>query len=207
MHRKDHWEQVYAAKPAERLGWYEPHLQTSFAWIEACELPEDAALIDIGGGASTLADDLHKAGYRSITVLDVSDQALCVAREQMGDRAAQITWAVDDITSTELMPNYYELWHDRAVFHFLTMPDQQKRYRDNLLRALRPGGHLIIGVFAPEAPARCSGLQVQRYSLDELHQVLGSELQLQRTRKELHLTPNGVEQMYLYCHFRKTPLT
>jgi len=203
MRRKDHWEQVYATRPAENLGWYEPHLQTSFAWIEACELDQDAAIIDVGGGASTLADDLLKGGHRSITVLDISMQAVSSAKASLETKADLVTWIVGDITSVDFPSDSYELWHDRAVFHFLTAPDQQQKYRDNLIKALKPGGHLIIGVFALEAPSTCSGLPVQRYSHGELGRVFGSELELQRHHQELHTTPSGVEQMYLYCHFRK----
>ena len=112
--------------------------------------------------------------------------------------------STSDITSVDLPTDYYELWHDRAVFHFLTVLEDQRRYRDNLLKALKPGGHLIIGTFAPEAPSKCSGLSVQRYSKEQLENTLGGEFELKHHQNELHTTPGGVEQMYLYCHFRKT---
>jgi len=206
MSQKDHWEQVYSTKPTEMLGWYEPHLQTSFSWIKGLSLAVDAPIIDVGGGASTLLDDLLDAGYRSITVLDISEKALSSVKARLGKKAGLVTWLDSDITSVDLPTHSYELWHDRAAFHFLTMLEQQRKYRDNLLKALKPGGHLIVGTFAPEAPPKCSGLPVQRYSPEQLENTLGGEFELERHHKELHITPGGVEQMYLYCHFRRTTI-
>jgi SAM-dependent methyltransferase len=157
MSPNDHWEQVYSTKLTEKVGWYEPHLQTSLSWIKELGLPEDAPIIDIGGGASTLVDDLWDAGYRSITVLDISEKALSMIKARLGKRTDLISWLEGDITEVDLPTNRYELWHDRAVFHFLIALEQQRKYRDNLLKALRQGGHLIIGTFAPEAPPKCSG--------------------------------------------------
>jgi SAM-dependent methyltransferase len=206
MSQKDHWEQVYSTKPTEKLGWYEPHLQTSLSWIKGLSFAVDAPIIDVGGGASTLIDDLLDAGYRSITVLDISEKALSSAKARLGKKVGLVTWLDGDITSVDLPTHSYELWHDRAAFHFLTMLEQQRKYRDNLLKALKPGGHLIIGTFAPEAPPKCSGLPVQRYSPEQLENTLGGEFELKRHHKELHITPGGVEQMYLYCHFRRTTI-
>ena len=203
MSRKDHWEQVYSTKPTEKLGWYKLHLQTSLTWIKGLGLPLDAPIIDVGGGASTLVDDLLDAGYRSITVLDISAKAMSSAKARLGEKAGLVTWLDGDITSVDLPIHSYELWHDRATFHFLTMIEQQRKYRDNVLKTLRPGGHLIIGTFAPEAPPQCSGLPVQRYSAEQLADTLGGEFELKRHHLELHITPGGVEQMYLYCLFRR----
>ncbi len=203
MGNKDHWEQVYSTRSADRLGWYTPHLQTSLRWIRELHLPGDASIIDVGGGASTLADDLLDAGYRSLTVLDLSDEALSSARSRLGEKAASIEWLSGDITTIELPAQACDLWHDRAVFHFLTETGQQEKYRANLLSALKPGGHLIIGTFALEAPPRCSGLPVQRYDHEQLGQTLGPDFELMRHDKQLHVTPGGVEQMYLYAHFRR----
>lgn len=203
MSQKNHWDQAYASNSAENLGWYEPHLRTSVTWIKALNLTPDAPIIDVGGGASTLVDDLLDVGYRSIAVLDISEKALSTVKARLGKKAELVTWLEGDVTSIDLPEQYYEVWHDRAVFHFLVQLEQQHKYRDNLLRALRPGGHLIIGTFAPEAPPKCSGLPVQRYSPEELQNALGGEFQLERHQRELHITPGGVEQMYLYCHFRR----
>ncbi|MGI9223918.1 MAG: class I SAM-dependent methyltransferase [Woeseiaceae bacterium] len=204
MDRKEHWEYVYESKPADRVGWYKPHLQTSIEWIRDLGLEKNAPIIDIGGGASTLVDDLLGDSYRAISVLDISEVALAQIRQRIGEKAGEVTWLAGDVTTIELPPRTYELWHDRAMFHFLTSADQQKRYRDNLLAALKPAGHVIIGTFSPEAPPKCSGLPVQRYDEERLVATLGNELELIRHHKEMHITPGGVEQLYLYCQFRKT---
>ena len=203
MNQKRHWEEVYTNKPADRLGWYEPHLLTSLKWIKELGLARDAGIIDIGGGASTLIDDLLQDNHTAVTVLDISGKALSVARARLGIKSEAVIWLTGDITSIDLPEDYYDLWHDRAVFHFLTTPLQREQYRKNLLKALKPGGYLIIGTFAPEAPPKCSGLPVQRYSVEQLQNTLGGEFELQQHLKELHVTPGGVEQMYLYCQFRR----
>lgn len=204
MSQKDHWEQVYSTKLTEKLGWYAPHLQTSLCWIKGLSLAVDASIIDVGGGASTLVDDLLSSGYQSITVLDISKKALSSVKARLGKKAERVTWLDIDITKVDLPGHRYDLWHDRAVFHFLTELEQQRKYRKNLLKALKPGGHLIIGTFALEAPPKCSGLPVQRYSPEQLQNILGEDFELRHHHKELHLTPGKIEQMYLYCHFHKT---
>jgi len=203
MNQENHWEQLYSTKPNERLGWYTPHLQTSLTWIKQLGLPTDAPIIDVGGGTSTLVDDLLDTGYRCVTVLDLSENALSSVRARLGNKAELVTWLSGDIVSIDLPIDHYDLWHDRAVFHFLTELDQQRKYRDSLLKALKPGGHLIIGTFAPEAPPQCSSLPVQRYTHEHLEAVLGAEFELICHHREKHLTPSRVEQMYLYCHFRR----
>jgi ubiquinone/menaquinone biosynthesis C-methylase UbiE len=204
MNQKDHWEQVYSTKLTEKVGWYKRHLQTSLDWIKELSLAADVPIIDVGGGASTLVDDLLGAGYRSITVLDISEEALCSVKERLGKKAKMVTWLNGDITSVVLPDDHYELWHDRAVFHFLTELDQRQKYRETLLKAIKPRGHLIIGTFTSEAPPKCSGLPVQRYNLEQLQDTLGPEFELVRHHKEKHVTPGGLEQMYLYCCFRRT---
>jgi ubiquinone/menaquinone biosynthesis C-methylase UbiE len=134
MNQKDHWEQVYSTKPAEKLGWYESHLQTSLSWIKDLGLSVNAALIDVGGGASTLVDDLLDEGYRSITVLDISEKALSSVRARLGKKAELVTWLEGDICSVDLPSHHYDLWHDRAVFQFLTVPEQQRQYGTSFLR-------------------------------------------------------------------------
>jgi len=203
MDARKHWQDVYRSKPADRVGWYKPRLKTSLEWIRDLGVDRNAPIIDVGGGASTLIDDLLNDGHESISVLDISASALEQSKTRLAGRANLVTWLVGNITSIELPENHFELWHDRALFHFLTGTDEQERYRDKLLMALRPGGHLIIGTFAPEAPPKCSGLPVQRYDLELLADTLGAKLDLVRHHKELHITPGGVEQMYLYCEFRR----
>ena len=204
MSKKDHWEQVYKTRSIDRVGWYKSHLQTSLTWIKELDLAKDDPVIDVGGGASTLVDDLLESGFKSISVLDISDEALSLVKERLGKKKDLITWLTGDVTTFDFQPNSYELWHDRAVFHFLTTHEQQQKYRDNLLKALKAGGNLVVGTFAPEAPPMCSGLPIQRYSAEQLENTLGIEFKLKRHHKEMHITPGGVEQMYLYCLFRKT---
>ncbi len=204
MAQREHWEKVYLTNSPDKLGWYKPHLETSLKWIKELDLSKDSNIIDVGGGASTLVDDLQNEEYRSITVVDLSKKALALAKERLGERAELVTWLEEDITSVPLAARHYDLWHDRAVFHFLTATEQRQQYRHNLVKALRPGGHLIIATFAPEAPPKCSGLPVERYTADKLESTLGAQFELKRHDKELHITPGGVEQMYLYCHFRKS---
>lgn len=203
MSEKQHWQQVYSTKPTDQVGWYAPHLTTSVRWITDLNLDPDDPIIDIGGGASTLVDDLLDKGYRDISVLDLSDRALSVVRERLATRASQVSWLLGDVTEVELPASHFKLWHDRAVFHFLVAPEQQTKYRDKLLQALTPGGHFIIGVFELEAPPQCSGLPVQRYSVDKLNAIFGTEFNLKYHQKEIHKTPSGVEQKYLYCLFQR----
>lgn len=203
MDRQDHWEQVYRSKATDKLGWYAPHLQTSIEWIDDLGLFPDSPIIDVGGGVSTLVDDLLGAGYRSITVLDISNRALSKAKDRLERKSTLVTWLTADITKVELPEHQYELWHDRAVFHFLTEAGERLAYKRNLLSALRLNGHLIIGTFAPEAPAKCSGLPVQRYSKQQLVDEMGSDFSLVGDVKELHITPGGVEQMYQFCRFQR----
>jgi len=202
MNRTEHWENVYQNKPADRVGWYKPRLQSSLEWIGGLGLESDAPLIDVGGGASTFVDDLLDNGLRAVTVLDMSASALEQSKSRLGNRANLVKWLVGDVTSVELPRDHFELWHDRAAFHFLATRNEQERYRDRLLAALKPGGRLVIGTFAPEAPPTCSNLPVQRYDSVLLAETLGDELELLRHHKEMHVTPSGVEQMYLYCLFR-----
>ena len=199
MSLKTHWEKVYSSKAPEQVGWYEPHLQTSLAMINRPNVSRDAKIIDVGGGASTLVDDLLHSGFKNITVIDVALSALEQARLRLGERAALVRWLDEDVTRVALPANYYDIRHDRAVFHFLTEIEPRKRYVSQLWRALKPGGHLMIATFAAEAPPKCSGLNVFRYSVEQMQSELGTDWILHEHQKELHLTPGGVEQMYLYC--------
>ena len=202
MSQKPHWERIYTSQRPSEVGWYAPHLTTSLTWIDELCLPLDAPIIDVGGGVSTLVDDLLAQGHGNITVLDISGKALSVAKTRLGKLAEQVTWIEGDITDVDLPQKHFAVWHDRAVFHFLITQEQRRLYVSQLNKSVRPGGHLIIGTFATDAPPRCSGLPVERYSPDRLQEALGSSWSLVRTQRELHLTPSGVEQMYLYCELR-----
>ncbi|SHK62645.1 class I SAM-dependent methyltransferase [Rhodothermus profundi] len=201
--RQAHWEHLYATQPPETVGWYRPHLDTSLAFIQALRLPLTARILDVGGGASTLVDDLLARGFEAITVLDLSATALAQAQARLGQQAERVTWIVADITKVSLPAAAYDLWHDRAVFHFLTTPEERARYLKQLRAALRPGGFVILATFAPEAPPRCSGLPVVRYDLDTLVRTVGPGFRLVRHGREHHVTPGGVEQPYLYVCFQR----
>lgn len=204
MERRDHWEQVYSTRQAEKLGWYRPRLDTSLSWIMELDLDKDAALIDVGGGASTLVDDLIDAGFESLTVLDVADSALNAAKKRLGRQSDLVMWLPVDITAYPLPKKRFALWHDRAAFHFLTETTEQDAYCRNLEKALLPGGHVIIATFAPEAPPRCSGMPVQRYDEEQLARRLGDAFTPVRQQREMHITPAGVEQQFLYAEFRRS---
>ena len=204
MSEIEHWQHVYSTKSTHQVGWYAPHLDTSISWITALNLKPNDPIIDVGGGASTLVDDLLDQGHREISVLDLSDRALSVVRQRLGTRSNLVSWMQGDVTEVQLRSRHFELWHDRAVFHFLIEPEQQLKYKDHLLQALKAGGHFIIGAFELEAPPQCSGLPVQRYSVALLNDIFGTEFKLKRYQKEIHNTPSGVAQQYLYCQFQRT---
>ncbi len=196
MNIKDHWEQVYKTRPSDRVGWYKSHLQTSLDWIKELGLTMDSPIIDVGGGASNLVDDLLEYGYKTISVLDISEEALSLVKERLGNNKDLVTWLTGDVTTFDFQQNYYELWHDRAVFHFLTTHDQQQKYRASLIKGLRSGGHLIIGTFALEAPPMCSGLPIQRYSVEQLENTLGKGFNIVRASKRI----NNIADLGFFLH-------
>jgi len=203
--RRAHWEQVYASKAIAAVSWYQPSAAQSLALIRSVAPPPAATIIDVGGGASVLVDQLLDAGYRTPTVLDVAAGALAAAQLRLGERATQVHWLQSDILEAPLEPAAYDLWHDRAAFHFLTDPAQRARYRCQLLRSLRPGGHLVLACFATDGPSRCSGLPVVRYDAASLATELGEGfLPLQEASGD-HVTPSGAIQRFLYMVFRHQP--
>ena len=163
----------------------------------------DAQIIDVGGGASTLVDDLLSEGFKNISVLDLSEAALQAAQSRIGKKVADVNWIVGDITDIQLPPQHFDVWHDRAVFHFLVTPEARAAYKTNLKISLKPDGHLILATFAEDGPAKCSGLPVQRYSVAEISRELGPGFELLHAEKEQHQTPTGVIQKFNYCHFQK----
>ena len=199
---KQHWETVYQTKAPNAVSWYRPHLDTSLALIEKTLPDRDAAIIDIGGGEATLVDDLLARGYSHLSVLDISPAAIAVARQRLGATAAQVTWLADDLLQASLPPQHFNLWHDRAVFHFLTDAEQRAQYVQQLTHALKPGGHAIIATFGPQGPQKCSGLDVVRYDAASLLQALGPQFELIESVAERHHTPFGTTQQFNYCHCR-----
>jgi 2-polyprenyl-3-methyl-5-hydroxy-6-metoxy-1,4-benzoquinol methylase len=200
MDARTHWENIYTTKAADQVSWYRRHLETSLALIERAATDRYASIIDVGGGESTLVDDLLARGFQNITVLDVSKVAIEATKQRLGSRAERIHWLVADVTQVELDPRTYDVWHDRAVFHFLTLPEQRSAYVRQAARSVRPGGHVIVGTFGPEGPTKCSGLNVVRYDADSLHDEFGARFRLVENSKELHDTPFGTTQQFLYCY-------
>ena len=201
MDVKTHWEKVYKTKAPDTVSWYLPHLETSLALIERTGASLSSSIIDVGGGESTLADDLVSRGYQNVTVLDISEIAN-VSKERMGEAADPVHWLVADVLVTELDPLAYDVWHDRAVFHFLTTMEQRLAYVQNVARSVKRGGHVIVSTFGPEGPTKCSGLEVMRYDADSLHDQFGARFRLIGSSQELHETPQGTTQQFLYCYCR-----
>jgi SAM-dependent methyltransferase len=204
MERDDHWNAVYQRKAAEQVSWFQPHLDTSLALIRALALPRSARIIDVGGGAATLVDDLLDDGFVAPTVLDISDRALETSRIRLGARAAAVHWIAGDITNVDLGEARYDLWHDRAVFHFLTDQAARRAYVRAAMSALAPGGHIIVATFGVHGPEQCSGLDVVRYDADGLHAEFGGGFEKVRSLTETHHTPWGSEQEFVYCYCRRT---
>ena len=202
MESKSHWEKVYASKPATSVSWYQEHAENSLSFIHDSGVPKSAAIIDVGGGTSTLADDLLADCYSDITVLDLSATALSAARQRLGKRAAEVQWLEADVTGVCLPEHRYDVWHDRAVFHFLTEPQQRRAYVETVFRSVKPGGHVIVATFAEDGPTQCSGLPVMRYAADELHAQFGGSFSLIKHAKEAHHTPFGTLQQFVYCYCR-----
>jgi ubiquinone/menaquinone biosynthesis C-methylase UbiE len=203
MQSKSHWENIYETKDATQVSWFQRHPELSFQFIERTGIEKAAHIIDVGGGASTLADDLLSNGYENVTVLDISAAALDVAQRRLGLLASKVNWLEADITSADLPTQYYDLWHDRAVFHFLTNPKDRANYVETVRRSVKAGGHVIVATFGLEGPLRCSGLEVIRYNPNGLHHEFGNDFELVDTTEELHQTPFGTEQQFVYCYCQK----
>jgi SAM-dependent methyltransferase len=201
--RQTHWQAVYKAKGEREVSWFQDDAQPSLALIEEVA-SRSSAVIDIGGGASRLADALHKRGFSDLTVLDLSSAALTAAKARIGVGAERIQWIVDDVTTWEPTRGY-DVWHDRATFHFMVADSDRAAYLSRLARALKPTGHAIIATFALDGPEQCSGLPVRRYDVETLGQTLGSGFRLVSTRQRKHLTPWGVAQSFQFSVFRHTP--
>ena len=199
MSVQTHWEKIYQEKAPDTVSWYRPHLETSLELIKKVAPPPDASIIDVGGGESTLVDDLLAHNYRNITILDVSPTAIDVTKKRLGSAAEHVQWIAADITTAELPSGAYDVWHDRAVFHFLTKMDQRIAYVRQVARAVKPGGHVLVSTFGPEGPTKCSGLEVVRYDAELLHAEFGVRFRMLHSINELHKTPFGTTQQFLYC--------
>lgn len=199
MDAEAHWQRVYATKTPEQVSWFRPHLETSLSLIERATRDHTARIIDVGGGESTLADDLLARGWRNLTVLDISQIAIDVTKSRLGAIADTVIWIVGDMMNADLPADAYDVWHDRAVFHFLTDAADRAMYVERVRQAVKPGGHVIIGAFGPDGPTRCSGLDVRRYDAESMHHEFGKNFYLVDSLKELHQTPFGTTQQFVYC--------
>jgi 2-polyprenyl-3-methyl-5-hydroxy-6-metoxy-1,4-benzoquinol methylase len=198
-----HWQATYAAKGEREVSWFQDNAQPSLALVEEVGTPS-SAVIDIGGGASRLVDGLLAHGFRDVTVLDISSSALTTAKARVGSDSEHVQWIVADVTTWE-PPRVYDVWHDRATFHFLVAEPDRVAYLSRLAHGLRPGGHAIIATFALDGPASCSGLPVMRYDAESLGRTLGPAFRPVNTRRHEHLTPQGQTQAFQFSTFRYLP--
>ena len=200
--RKHHWEQLYTDKTPLEVSWFQAEPLLSLQLIESTDIHHDAAIIDVGGGTSRLVDHLLEKGYRNLAVLDISASAIEHTQSRLGSKADEVEWFIEDITQFNA-PRKFTLWHDRAVFHFLTNEDDRKLYVNNLNQAVSDNAYVIIATFAIGGPEKCSGLPIEQYDAQKIQQVLGENFQLLDTRHELHITPAEKQQQFIYFLFRK----
>ena len=200
--RKQHWERVYKKNKLDELGWYQDYPEMSLKLITATGVSVDGNIIDVGGGTSKLAGILLDQGYMRLTVLDISGSSIERTKLQHGEKSKQITWIEANVTKFNFAESF-DIWHDRAVFHFLTDANEKRRYVDSLNQALKPGGHLIIATFGLKGPPKCCGLNVVRYSAESLHKEFGDNFVMIETFDEVHYTPSKVQQNFIYCRFTK----
>ena len=202
MDPRTHWEKIYTTKAPDQVSWYRPHLETSIDLIERSISDRSAPIIDIGGGESTLVDDLLARGFQNVTVLDVSQVAIDATKQRLQQVAGRVHWVAADVTRVQLHPAAYDVWHDRAVFHFLTAPEQRAAYVRQVARSVKAGGHVIVSTFGPEGPTKCSGLDDVRYDTESLHEEFGTRFRVVESSTELHETPFGTTKQFLYCYCR-----
>ena len=202
MEAKSHWETIYQQKRPTDVSWYALHLHVSLELLARAGLSRDSRVIDVGGGASTLVDDLLDQGIKRLTVLDISGRAITASKVRLGDRAQGVNWIEADITEAPLPSHAYDLWHDRALFHFLTTINQRRRYLKTMRDALTPSGQVILATFGLQGPPRCSGLEIARYSPDTLQREL-PEFKLVEALEDAHQTPFHTVQQFIYCRFQR----
>ena len=200
--RKAHWVNVYQDKPILSVSWHQNYPKISLELIRNTQIKRNAAIIDVGGGASVLVDNLIKESFTNIAVLDISENAIDIAKKRLGDSAKKIDWFESDITQFAA-PKKFTIWHDRALFHFLTDPHDRKNYIKVLDNALIPEGHLIIATFAIGGPEKCSGLEIVQYNSEKMISELGNKFKLIQKRKEVHITPANKKQNFIFFHFIK----
>jgi len=203
MGGKEHWENIYAVKKPTEVSWYREHLDNSLRMILQTKTEKSVAVIDVGGGSSTLVDDLLDKGFSNLTVLDISGNAIETSKERLGNKSSKVKWIEADVTEVSLPENYFDVWHDRAVFHFLTKREDRKKYVELVMRSLKVGGHIIIASFGFNGPAKCSGLDVVKYSPETMREEFGKSFNLVKSLNETHHTPFETTQEFIYCYCRK----
>jgi hypothetical protein len=199
---RTHWDRVYKTKSETEVSWYQRRPDLSLALIRSAAPDLATPILDVGGGASTLVDELLLTGYTDLTVLDISSAALACSKARLTTKVEKVAWIVTDITAWD-PSRVWGLWHDRAVFHFLTLPAQQDAYVATLEKATAKEASIIMATFAPDGPERCSGLPVQRYSPQSLAARLGAKFELVREAAEQHVTPGGARQSFAYSVFKR----
>ena len=199
---KQHWEKVYNTKKPAEVSWYQNYPALSMDLIAFAKIDKDQKVIDVGGGASVLVDAVLDKGFKDVTVLDISSKAIQHARERLGQRAQSVQWIEADITQFD-PPQQYDVWHDRAVFHFLTQEEDRKKYISALEKAVKAGGHVVIGTFSLEGPPKCSGLDVERYDPQKMQKELGGSFEFIKSADEIHVTPWNSEQKFTYFFFKR----
>ena len=202
MSDEQHWQRVHEKNAEDQVSWFQARPEPSLRLIEKTGVSRTAGIIDVGGGASRLVDNLLDAGYSRLGVLDIADRSMARTRERLGPRAEAVQWTVSDVTRYE-PETRWDLWHDRAVFHFFVNATERERYRQVLGKAVAPGGHVVIATFGPDGPERCSGLPVVRYGAYELSAVLGDAFSLKESLINNHRTPSGAEQQFIYAWFER----
>lgn len=205
MDSKAHWEAIYRTKAPQEVSWFQPEARVSLDLIRRVAPAPTASILDVGGGASTLVDGLVEAGYSNVHILDLSAAALSQSRLRLGTAGARVTWIEADVRTADLPRAAFDIWHDRALFHFLTAAADRARYVAQVRHAVRPGGHVVVATFAEDGPTRCSGLPVVRYTPDALRDELGAGFQLIDSLRDEHLTPSGARQAFVFCLFRVKP--
>ena len=203
MSNKSHWDGVYGGRAGDALSWYQAYPKRSLELIRDSGIGPDAGIIDVGGGTSGLAFELLRRGFSGLWVLDISAAALAAARNRLGADAARVRWVEGDITRAQLPAAHFDVWHDRAVFHFFTDPVQQAAYVEKAGAAVKPGGHLVISTFAADGPEQCSGLPVARYDVASMQSRCAGRFELMRSEREEHRTPAGKLQRFRYFVLRR----
>lgn len=200
--KKNHWENVFSIKAENEVSWYQPNPETSIQLVKACKLPKDARIIDIGGGDSYLIDSLIELGYTNLYLLDISENAIERSKKRLGANADKVTFIVSDVLDFNLVEKF-DVWHDRASFHFLTKEEEVIKYKSNVLNSLNANGNFILGTFSTDGPLKCSGLDITQYSVEKMLELFEEEFEMENCFTEDHDTPFNTVQNFIFSHFKK----